>query len=116
MNRALAMELDAVKTALEEAAVSLCLDPAVFERHAEPLQCFDRLAQVIAEVAAVLRSTAAPDVALAGVRLDVVRERLVLSYRIEAVSRAKAMPETAPEIAIHGLPMPPDALPRSSFL
>ncbi len=76
---ALAAELDAVKASLEEAAVSLCLDPAVFERHAEPLQCFDRLSQVIAEVATLLRHRATPDAALGRVRLDALRERLTLA-------------------------------------
>ncbi|MDP1027267.1 hypothetical protein Q5H91_08590 [Sphingomonas sp. KR1UV-12] len=73
---ALAGELEAVKASLEEAAVSLCLDPAVFARHAEPLQCFDRLAQVIAEVATLLRSRAEPEVAMGAIRLDALRERL----------------------------------------
>ncbi len=77
---ALASELDAVKTSLEEAAVSLCLDPAIFTRHAEPLQCFDRLSQVIAEVAGLLRSRAAPEVALTGIRLEELRDRLTIAY------------------------------------
>jgi len=81
-HHALAGELDAVKASLEEAAVSLCLDPAVFINHAEPLQCFDRLAQVIAEVAALLRHRADPAAALGTVRLDALRERLTMACEI----------------------------------
>ncbi|MFS0773508.1 hypothetical protein [Sphingomonas sp. 1P08PE] len=81
---ALAGELEAVKASLEDAAVSLCLDPAVFTRHAEPLQCFDRLAQVIAEVAALLRHHADPAAALGTVRLDALRERLTMACDMAA--------------------------------
>lgn len=72
----LADELDGVRHTLEHLAMQLCLDPVVFGRHAGPLQHFDHLAQVIGEVASVLRHReTAPD-AIAAVRLDTLRARL----------------------------------------
>ena len=72
----LADELDAARRLLEDLAVRLCLDPVVFERHAEPLQQFDQLAQVIGEVAGLLRSTASVPDAIGTIRLDAMRVRL----------------------------------------
>ncbi len=76
IGQALAAELDAVKLELESAAVSLCMDPAVFAGHADALQCFDRLAQVIAEVATLMRHAGPPEAALDGIRLEALRVRL----------------------------------------
>ena len=73
---ALAIELDEARHAIEQLAVRLCLDPVVFERHAGPLQDFDRATQVIGEVAAALRQGGPPALGAAAVRLDAVRVRL----------------------------------------
>ena len=72
----LAGELDAARRTLEELALRLCLDPVVFERHAEPLQQFDQLGQVIGEVATILRTTASAPHAIGAVRLEAMRDRL----------------------------------------
>ncbi|WP_413060832.1 hypothetical protein ACLN6N_13180 [Sphingomonas carotinifaciens] len=72
----LAQELDAARGVLEALATALCLDPLVFERHGAALQEFDRLGQVIGEVAGVLRHSGPVNDALAGVRLEAVKDRL----------------------------------------
>ncbi len=76
IRQALAAELDAVKLELENAAVGLCMDPAVYAGHADALQCFDRLAQIIAEVATLMRHAGPPESALADIRLEALRTRL----------------------------------------
>ncbi len=73
---ALAGELDAARATLEALATALCLDPLVFERHGAALQEFDRLGQVMGEVAGVLRHSGPVNDALAGVRLEAVKDRL----------------------------------------
>lgn len=72
----LADELDAARRLLEDLAVQLCLDPIVFERHSAPLQQFDQLAQVIGEVAGLMRNTAPMPDAIGAIRLEAMRERL----------------------------------------
>lgn len=74
---ALATELETARLLMEDLAVQLCLDPVVFERHAEGLQRFDQLAQVIGEVAGVLRRGGSPHEAIGVVRLDAMRDRLL---------------------------------------
>ena len=76
LHAAMAAELDRVKAGLEQAAIVLCLDSDVVSRHAEALQCFDRLAQVVSEIADLLRSPADPELALGAIRLEALRNRL----------------------------------------
>lgn len=72
----LADELDGARRLLEELAVRLCLDPVVYERHPAPLQGFDQLAQVIGEIATVLRAGDTPGAAIDAIRLEAMRARL----------------------------------------
>jgi hypothetical protein len=72
----LAGELDGVRGAIEDLAVRLCLDPVVFERHGATLQQFDHLAQIVGEVATVLRREGPDGDALAAIRLTTMRDRL----------------------------------------
>ena len=77
-SQALADELHDTRRTLEELAMELCMDSVVFDRHADRLQQFDRLAQVIGEIATVLSHRGPTATAVTGIRLDGLRDRLTM--------------------------------------
>lgn len=66
----LATELDHAGGLLEDLGVTLCLDSVVFDRHAEALQRFDLVTQMVREVARALRTCRDGADLAAVVRLD----------------------------------------------
>lgn len=76
LDEGLACELVDAKRRIEELAVTLCLDPVMCERHPNALQQFDGLAQIVGEVAQILRERHSVHDVMKTIRLEAMLGRL----------------------------------------
>ena len=76
LGEGLARELEGIKCRIEDIALGLCLDSAVFQRHAASLQGFDEISQIVGEVARVLRERNSPQDVVKTLRLEAMVKRL----------------------------------------